>query len=33
MTAELAEYLFEHEDYPLSSAEQAADLIVERAGL
>ena len=33
MTAELAEYLLEYEDYPLSSAEQAADIIVERAGL
>ena len=33
MTAELAEYLLEYEDFPLSSAEQAADTIVERAGL
>ena len=33
MTAELAEYLLEYEDFPLSSAEEAADTIVERAGL
>jgi hypothetical protein len=33
VTAEEAGYLLEYEDYPLSSAEQAADTIVERAGL
>jgi hypothetical protein len=33
VTAELAEYLMEYEDFPLASAEQAADTIVERAGL
>jgi hypothetical protein len=31
--AEEAGYLLEYEDYPLSSAEQAAGTIVERAGL
>ncbi len=33
MTAELAEYLLKYEDFPLSSAEEAADTLVERAGL
>jgi hypothetical protein len=33
VTAEEAGYLLEYEDYPLSSAEQTADTIVERAGL
>jgi len=33
VTAEEAGYLLEYEDFPLSSAEQAADTIVERAGL
>jgi len=33
VTVELAEYLLEYEDYPFVSAEQAADTIVERAGL
>ena len=33
VTAELAEYLLEYEDFPFSSAEEAADTIVERAGL
>jgi len=33
MSPELAEYLLEYEDFPLSSAEDAADTIVERAGL
>jgi hypothetical protein len=33
VTAELGEYLLEYEDYPFISAEQAADTIVERAGL
>ena len=33
VTTEEAGYLLEYEDYPLSSPEQAADTIVERAGL
>jgi hypothetical protein len=33
VTAEEAGYLLEYEDFPLSSAEEAADTIVERAGL
>jgi hypothetical protein len=33
VTAEEAGYLLEYEDYPLSSAEEAADTIIERAGL
>ncbi|HYC19323.1 MAG TPA: MTH865 family protein [Candidatus Bathyarchaeia archaeon] len=33
VTAEEAGYLLEYEDYPLGSAEEAADTIVERAGL
>jgi hypothetical protein len=33
VTAEEAGYLLEYEDFPLSSAEEAADAIVERAGL
>jgi hypothetical protein len=33
VTAEEAGYLLEYEDFPLSSAEQAADTVVERAGL
>ncbi|MGZ4909149.1 MAG: MTH865 family protein [Halobacteriota archaeon] len=33
MTVELAEYLLEYEDFPLNSAEEAADTIIERAGL
>jgi hypothetical protein len=33
VTAEEAGYLLDYEDFPLSSAEEAADTIVERAGL
>ena len=33
VTAEEAGYLLEYEDFPFISAEQAADTIVERAGL
>jgi hypothetical protein len=33
VTAEEAGYLLKYEDFPFISAEQAADTIVERAGL
>jgi hypothetical protein len=33
VTAKEAGYLLKYEDFPFSSAEQAADTIVERAGL